>query len=323
MRPATKRTSTWMAPCKVSADFSDRYSWCKLHEVFIHADEVAAQMRADPSAVLVFDVRDQDAIGGHIAGAHHFPDSTFPDRLGEAVALVKDRAPRLVVFHCMESIRRGPRCAYRMRARLQDLRAAGDPSAASVPDATIVRVLRGGADGWIRKYWRTWLVDDFDNDYWGWDLHASAEWAAKPEDVEPLAAAAAATAASGAGAAGAATATAAAGSAEPGVASAAAAAAPAAGAASSSSSSSTSPSAPVPKTTSPTSGGLSIVTSAAAAAVTAAAAAAATAGSPLAAVTAVTAAAAAAAAAAVASPLAAVPTHSLYVRPADQVADTV
>jgi hypothetical protein len=59
----------------------------------------------------------------------------------------------------MESVRRGPRCAKRLLARLAAESAAARP---------VVRVLRGGADRWIRRYWKGPLVEGFDGAYWGW-----------------------------------------------------------------------------------------------------------------------------------------------------------
>jgi hypothetical protein len=93
----------------------------------------------------------------------HFPDSTFVERLDEIIGLLRTRHPELVVLHCMESIRRGPRCARRLRDALERL-----PSATAPVDASAVRVLRGGADRWLRRHWRGPLVEGWDNAFWGW-----------------------------------------------------------------------------------------------------------------------------------------------------------
>lgn len=66
-----------------------------------------------------------------------------------------------VVFHCMESVRRGPRCARRLRAYFDGCRS----KPCSVPS---IRVLEGGADQWVRRFYGDpSKVEDFDDEYWG------------------------------------------------------------------------------------------------------------------------------------------------------------
>jgi hypothetical protein len=66
----------------------------------------------------------------------------------------------------MESIRRGPRCAKRLIGRLAQIHTTRAYVTFPVPT---VRVLRGGADGWLRRHWRDSLVEGFDDAYWGWE----------------------------------------------------------------------------------------------------------------------------------------------------------
>merc|ERR1719453_2550451 len=109
-----------------------------------------------------------------IQGALHMPDSTFnvdsiAQLLQKAQHLVETsgRAPVSVVFHCMESARRGPRCARRLFTVLQVL-----------PDEQVpplkVFVLQGGFDQWVRRFWQAGeaRIDGFDDDYWGFTLAA-------------------------------------------------------------------------------------------------------------------------------------------------------
>jgi len=122
-------------------------------------------LESAPASVLILDVRDSDAEGGHITGAIHVPDSTFVGRLEEVLGLVRSRKPALIVLHCMESVARGPRCARRLF----------DAFGAAAPEAANIRVLRGGADGWIRKHFaNSTLVEGFDVEYW-WGAGAKEE----------------------------------------------------------------------------------------------------------------------------------------------------
>ena len=115
-------------------------------------------------------------------GALHWPDSMFDSAFDELMALVRARyaaCPSLrIVLHCMESARRGPRCAHKLYDRLQlahQTAAAAGP--VDVPLPTSVFVLRGGADHWLRAYYRNpALVAEFDDGYWGWGVD--------PDDVD-------------------------------------------------------------------------------------------------------------------------------------------
>ncbi len=65
-----------------------------------------------------------------------------------------------VVLHCMESIRRGPRCARRLFLQLENLEEKLDL-------IVNLRVLEGGADRWVRKYFNNSdLVEEYDENYW-------------------------------------------------------------------------------------------------------------------------------------------------------------
>lgn len=166
--------SNWLAPSRRTIDFSDFFQWAKTTGVFITQDDLVPRLSAigttgasadGRAGVLVLDVRDDDAAGGHVAGALHFPDSTFLDRMDELLALLRQRRPSMIVLHCMESARRGPRCAKRLYDRL----ASASNGDGTLPPPNAVRVLVGGADQWIRRFWQdNHLVEDFDDQYWGW-----------------------------------------------------------------------------------------------------------------------------------------------------------
>lgn len=75
---------------------------------YMSAEELSARF-GDPRLQVV-DVRDDDFGGGHIAGARHCPSESFRSALPE---LARELAmqEKTVVFHCMYSRSRGPRCA--------------------------------------------------------------------------------------------------------------------------------------------------------------------------------------------------------------------
>ena len=116
------------------------------------------------------DVRDDDRMGGHPVTSVHFPASEFDadsvissklmPKLQQGIS--KKSPSVVVVLFCMESARRGPRCARRLVEKLQEqvIRTS----------SVSVHVMKGGADQWIRRFITEdpELVEGFDNDYWGW-----------------------------------------------------------------------------------------------------------------------------------------------------------
>ena len=97
------------------------------------------------------DCRDDDNAGGHVMGAMHNPDGAFN------VDLLVDKKG-YVVFHCMESARRGPRCARRLHERLCLLANedpdVNTPNSRAARGGPTIRVLTGGFDQWCRKFWQ-------------------------------------------------------------------------------------------------------------------------------------------------------------------------
>ncbi len=110
---------------------------------------------------------------GHIMGSIHMPDggdwSVQMPRLLSIIECMRDSSalPVTVVFHCMESIRRGPRCARRL---FQEL--ASTPAKNVEGDLAMqvtIKVLQGGADQWMRKFYLdSRLVQAYNNDIWGY-----------------------------------------------------------------------------------------------------------------------------------------------------------
>ena len=141
---------------------SDWFQWARHNQLYISRDDLLAS-----TSTIIVDVRDEDAAGGHITGALHRPDSRFSvDTVQELVEISAREHATQVVFHCMESARRAPRCARRMTLALEAMRECDIPA-----PAIQVRVLEGGFDQWVRRYWDAPdKVNGYDDEYWGYVL---------------------------------------------------------------------------------------------------------------------------------------------------------
>jgi len=113
---------------------------------------------ASTSRVLVVDVRDEDRYGGHIAGSLHVPSSEFFERTQDIIQHIEAASKEggqpvdKIVFHCMMSQQRGPKCARIMAEAV----AASSSSHSSSPSSTSsssfpsIHILEGGFSGWVR-----------------------------------------------------------------------------------------------------------------------------------------------------------------------------
>lgn len=142
----------------------DYYQWVSDKQMYLGAGKLVDLILTNNSKFIVVDARDEDAMGGNIKGSLHLADSSdwentsMPKLLKE----IEKKQAELVIFHCMESIRRGPRCARRLYNHVC-LGYEEDKFPFSI------KILQGGADRWIRKhYTNELLVENFDDDYWGW-----------------------------------------------------------------------------------------------------------------------------------------------------------
>ena len=140
----------------------DPYYWARDAGLYIEQDQLCQFIDRADGQTLVVDVRDDDNLGGAIVGAVHHPDGTFD--VGAVAELAVGKT--VVVFHCMESARRAPRCARRLHDYWV---ATATRRPGSVPQTQPrICVLQGGADLWIRRFWQdATRVVDFDSDYWG------------------------------------------------------------------------------------------------------------------------------------------------------------
>ena len=164
------------------AQRSDWFAWARSSGLYISREELI-ELQSRGLAVVV-DTRDDDVAGGRITGAMHLADSTFraaqvrtvleeAARRRAAASVVDGESVQTIVFHCMESARRGPRCARRLVVAMEALRKEGC-TPQEVPEVR-VRVLEGGFDQWVRRYWRDPArVEGYDDNYWGYAEMAEA-----------------------------------------------------------------------------------------------------------------------------------------------------
>lgn len=104
------------------------------------AELISGPMKDD---LAVVDVRDEDFYGGHVKGAINLDSFQFSDDAAVDSLIDKQLAGKgRVVVHCMLSQQRGPRCANRLAARLQE-RGLAQPA---------VLVMAGGFQKFARLY---------------------------------------------------------------------------------------------------------------------------------------------------------------------------
>lgn len=120
------------------------YQKAKEKGLYIEQDTLASWLRStfEKERTAVLDCRDvEDHHGGRIASSWHTPDESFDGKV-QLSRLLESKKTR-AVFHCMESARRGPRCALKLLAEM-------DSKSSSPP--LDVYVLKGGADLWLRHF---------------------------------------------------------------------------------------------------------------------------------------------------------------------------
>ena len=93
----------------------------------ISRERLAELVRAKQPGLTVVDVRDDDFIGGHIAGCQNIPTSTHDHAMPELVRTLKDQDT--VVFHCALSQQRGPASALRYLREKERLAGSGSKAA--------------------------------------------------------------------------------------------------------------------------------------------------------------------------------------------------
>ena len=118
--------------------------------------------------IIVVDNRDKcDNHGGKVVNSIQLPDENWIEE-GYSEILFRrllehhqqhPKLPIFLIFHCMESVRRGPRCAKRFEEFMATREVEFDYS---------IHVLEGGGDQWIRNYYTNpLLVENYDDEVWG------------------------------------------------------------------------------------------------------------------------------------------------------------
>ena len=151
--------------------------------MYVSREELIELQRT--GSAIVVDVRDEDVAGGQINGALHMADDTFGSAQVRTLleAAIRKRNVAVIIFHCMESARRGPRCARRFMVAMEALRNCGEIQEELVLQ---VRILEGGFDQWVRRYWRDpERVERYDDNYWGYAEMAEAGGASLFDDDAP------------------------------------------------------------------------------------------------------------------------------------------
>ena len=161
---------------------SDCYHWARGAGLYVPREALYAVLDAGTPPTIIVDTRDDDACGGRIKGALHMADSNFgPQQVLELLARARELAAArgaevMICFHCMESARRGPRCAKRLVEGMRALRGVG-----CAPQPVKVAVLEGGFDQWVRRHWRDPArVEGYDDNYWGYAEDAGDGGASAP-----------------------------------------------------------------------------------------------------------------------------------------------
>jgi Cdc25 family phosphatase len=156
---------------KSSSDIQERLKESAIP--YIEQTELEVLLRSKRASVIVVDTREDDRCGGHVKGSLHCPGNDFAQHVERLTAMLDDGEKKTVVFHCMESVMRGPRCALGFDSYL----------CISKQDAQYLHpricVLRGGFDQWCRKHYTDpQLVEVFDDEFWGfgnWNDHDKQE----------------------------------------------------------------------------------------------------------------------------------------------------
>lgn len=146
--------------------------------MYIAQEEVVHLLHSQEQNFVIVDTRDEDYAGGSIRGALHLADgSDWSHSMPILLAAIAEKQATMVIFHCMESIRRGPRCARRLYNYFLDNEEEDD----NIP---ALRILQGGADQWIRKFYKTDLVELYDDEYWAFEEFPPDEQQQNNKDEE-------------------------------------------------------------------------------------------------------------------------------------------
>ena len=148
-------------------------------------DDFLVRLIREGCHIYVLDARDDDRTGGHIPGSIHVADSMESSAKMQLLSSLMDtiqsqrenEADVWIITHCMESAHRGPRLANLIHSKLPK----------ELKDFVKIRILNRGAEGWVRKYFMdSSLVEDYDDDIWGFIAYHPLKGAKSVKSVESV-----------------------------------------------------------------------------------------------------------------------------------------
>ncbi|KAI4733771.1 hypothetical protein E4T50_15671 [Aureobasidium sp. EXF-12298] len=148
----------------------------------ISRESLASLLKENHPSLAIIDVRDNDYVGGHIAGGTNVPSNTHDFKMPELVRTLQDK--ETVVFHCALSQQRGPKAALRYlreRERMGGKGEVGEKEGEGKAEVVegkegkegvkvkgqTVYVLEGGFVKWQEVYGEDkQLTEDYQKDIW-------------------------------------------------------------------------------------------------------------------------------------------------------------
>ena len=115
--------------------------------IYLSRETLKSKLESN-SNIVIIDVREDDHIGGHRKNSFHIPANKFEENITKVLQLINTADE--VILHCQESIKRSPRCAKLLFNII----------------GKQIYILEGGFDQWVRKFWNTDLVEDYDENYY-------------------------------------------------------------------------------------------------------------------------------------------------------------
>lgn len=107
----------------------------------ISRESLASLLKENHPSLAIIDVRDNDYIGGHIAGGTNVPSNTHDFKMPELVRTLADK--ETVVFHCALSQQRGPKAALRYLRERERMGGKGGEKAEEGEGEEKVEVVEG------------------------------------------------------------------------------------------------------------------------------------------------------------------------------------
>lgn len=132
-------------------------SFSQKNFLYIKQDELLNKIIHNEN-ILLIDLREDDYIGGHIKNSVNIPANTFSNNIDRVLRLLDKY--NYVIFYCQESLKRSPRCSNILLSEISDNK-----------DKQIY-ILEGGFYNWVKRFWNTNLVEEYNDEYWYYENDA-------------------------------------------------------------------------------------------------------------------------------------------------------